>query len=428
MKPALPTDIFDGNMKRLKMHFPEVHAQLLGVHTTTPFQVQPFATPHGEINISATLPGGDTVDFYEETDITGNVRAKMADWQLETEDFLFCVGFGLGYVPLLASQQFAGKPRIVVIEPNPEVMRLALQFVDLQPLLAYERLDMHLGPDLPVADIIGKYGERVFFGKNRLISHGASRLLYGESFKRLEHDIIDNIRVVRNIGYTAKHAGKKIFANTMDNLPGLFSGPDLSHLKNRFKGCPAICVAAGPSLDKELENLKAVGNRALILCADSAVRSLVNAGIHPHMVVTTDMNPVNFEKLRTSIDHLRESVLVFSIEANPDNVRTFLGPRRIAVTSKNAILNRWLGPKWSLDWRLPAMTSVSHTALFTALALGACPIILVGMDFAYTDGKSHASGSVFRYPVNRAAAIRVEGVRGFPVNSLPAIDYRPKTD
>lgn len=63
----------------------------------------------------------------------------MADWQLENEDFLFCVGFGLGYVSLLASQKVAGKPRIVEIEPNPEVMRLVLLFVELHPLLAYER-------------------------------------------------------------------------------------------------------------------------------------------------------------------------------------------------------------------------------------------------------------------------------------------------
>lgn len=61
MKPVLPTDIFDRNMKLLETHFPDVHEQLLGVTTETPFPVQSFTTPHGQINISATLPGGDTV-------------------------------------------------------------------------------------------------------------------------------------------------------------------------------------------------------------------------------------------------------------------------------------------------------------------------------------------------------------------------------
>ncbi|MBC2734785.1 MAG: DUF115 domain-containing protein [Desulfobacteraceae bacterium] len=421
MKPTFLPEIFEKNMVQLKARFPEIADQLLGRDADVPFPLQAFATPYGQVNISVTLPDGNKVSFYEEGDIVGGLRAKMADWQLEAEDFLFCVGIGLGYMPLLACRQFAAKPHIVVIEPNPEILCLALRSVDLRPLLAYERLDLYLGPNLPVSDIVAKYGERLFFGKNRLVSHGPSRLLYQEKFKSLENDVVENIRIARNIGYTAKHAGKMIFANTMKNLSSLFSGPDLRSLEGRFKGCPAICVAAGPSLDKDLACLKAVGNRALIVCADSAVRSLVNEGIRPHMVVTTDMNPVNFEKLRTSLDRLRESALVFSIEANPDNVGKFLGQRRIAVTSKNAILNEWLGPKWSLDWQLPAMTSVSHTALFTAMALGAAPIILVGMDFAYSSGKSHASGSVFRYPANIDEAIQVDGVRGYPVHSLPQL-------
>jgi FkbM family methyltransferase len=421
MKTVFLSKIYDNNMIRLKTRFPEIYDRLAGPGRDLPFPFQVIETPFKQANIAATLPDGSKVNFYDNADIVEGLREKMKDWQLDSEDYLFCVGLGLGYLPLLVSQEFKGKPHIVVFEPNPEIFQLALQVIDLRPLLAYERLDLYLGPHLPVSDIIGKYGERIFFGKNRLVSHGPSRLLYGEPFRSLENDIVENIRVARNIGFTAKQGGKKIFSNTMKNLSSLFSGPDLGALRGRFSGCPAICVAAGPSLDKDLNSLRAVGNRALILCADSAVRSLVNEGIRPHVVVTTDMNPVNFEKLRTSIDHLRESVLVYSIEANPENVGTFPGRRRMSVTSTNAILNQWLGPKWSLDWQLPAMTSVSHTALFTALALGAGPIILVGMDFAFSSGKSHASGSVFRYPATIDEALQVDGVRGYPVHSLPQL-------
>jgi FkbM family methyltransferase len=422
VKAIFLSEIYENNMTRLKARFPDIYDRLAGRKVDAPFTFQVTATAFNRVNIAATLSDGRKVNFYDDADIVGGIRAKMKDWQLESEDFLFCVGFGLGYLPLLASQQFEGKPHIVVFEPHPETFRLAMRSIDLRPLLAYERFEMHLGPDLPVSDIIGRYGERIFFGKNRLVSHGPSRLLYGETFQSLENDVVENIRIARNIGFTVKQGGKKIFSNTVKNLTSLFSGPDLGSLKGRFRGCPAICVAAGPSLDKDLTQLKAVGHRALILCADSAVRSLVSEGIRPHVVVTTDMNPVNFEKLRTCLDRLRESVLVYSIEANPDNVRTFPGKRRIAVTSKNAILNEWLGPKWSLDWQLPAMTSVSHTALFTAMALGADPIILVGMDFAFSSGKSHARGSVFRYPATIDEALQVDGVRGYPVHSLPQLN------
>jgi len=421
MKPAFDSDLFSKNMQVLEKRFPDLHNRVIDEVDTLPFDVESVQTPAGQVNAIATTPEGFRVPMYTETDILAEMRQTVSDWQLEAEDFLFCVGLGLGYLPLAAARTFSHQPHIVIIEPNVEMLRLALQTADLRDLLAYDRLDMHVGPGLKVAEIIGLYGERIFFGKNRLVSHGPSRLLFGDAFKALEDEIVENIRVVRNIGYTAKHGGEKIFANTMENLSSLLDGPDLATLAGRFAGCPAVCVAAGPSLDESLSALKTIGNRALIICGDSAVRSLVEAGIRPHIVVTTDMNPVNFEKMRTSLHYLDEAVLVFSIEANPDNVGTFPGSRKIAVTAHNSVLNDWLGPMWSMAWKLPAMTSVSHTALFTAIGLGAGPIVLAGMDFAYSAGKSHASGSVFRYPANPENFIEAQGVCGLPVYSLPQL-------
>ena len=421
MTAAFDYNLYSSNLDLLKTRIPDLYRQVNRAGDGLPFVIEVVRTSAGQANVIATANDGGRIAFYQEQDILTEIEEKISSWQLEREDFLFCVGLGLGYLPLVAARAFASRPRIVIIEPCLEIVRLAMQTVDLRELFADSRLDLHVGPELKVADIIGQYGERVFFGNNRLVSHGPSRLLFGDAFKSLEAEVIENIHVVRNIGFTAKHGGAQIFNNTMDNLSSLLDGPDLATLAGRFAGCPAVCVAAGPSLDKDLCVLKTIGNRALIISGDSAVRSLVEAGIRPHIVVTTDMNPINFEKMRTSMHCLDKAVLVFSIEANPDSVGSFPGKRKIAVTAHNAVLNDWLGPSWSMDWSIPAMTSVSHTALFTAIGLGAGPIILVGMDFAYSEGKSHASGSVFRYPVNPDKLIEVQGVGGLTVYSLPQL-------
>jgi hypothetical protein len=235
MKPAFSLEIYNNNMMVLQTRFPEIGDQLAQHNGHISFSFQANETSYGQVNISVKLVDGNCVNFYEGEDIVGGIRKQMADWQLGDADFLFCVGMGLGYLPLLASQHFAGKPRIVVIEPNPEILQLALKSVDLRPLLSYDKLDFYLGPDLPVSQIIRMYGERIFFGKNRLVSHGPCRLIYGERFKALENDVVDNIRVARNIGYTAKHAGKMIFSNTIKNLPSLFAGPDLRSLEGRSR-------------------------------------------------------------------------------------------------------------------------------------------------------------------------------------------------
>ena len=226
--------------------------------------------------------------------------------------------------------------------------------------------------------------------------------------------------------HTTKEMGRDIFSNTIMNLPSFFSNVTLGELKGRFSGFPAFCVAAGPSLDSVIDELKRIGNKGLIIAVDSAVPALLQAGIVPHMVVTADARKENIEKYRAYLDQLRNTVLVYGVESNPDNVRFFLGKRKLAISIDNPILNNWIGGLWNLDCNLPAMTTVSHGALFTALALGVKAIVLVGMDMAFPTGESHSKGAIHRYNLNNVdGLIKVEGTNGLPVYSnRPLNDYR----
>lgn len=421
MNKHLNSETYSKNLDIVRRRFPSIYAVVKDREFQFSHPLEVVSDQARQPNAIVTLTGKERMALYEYDDIFEGISAGIEDWDLNVHDFLFCVGFGLGYLPLVASLKFSGNPHIVIVEPNVEMFDLAMRLIDLQILLNYEKLAIFVGDEELVRDIVSAHKAQIPLGKTQVASFGPSRRIYGEAFKIFEQEVIDNIRVVRNIDYTARRAGKVIFSNSMANLPSLFAGPDLGSLRGRFDGYPAVCVAAGPSLDKDIPFLKTVGNRALILCGDSAVHSLVGAGIIPHVVVTTDINPINFEKLRSDLYQLRESILVFSIEANPESVGAFLSKKRIAVTAQNAMLNHWFGPKWGLDWKLPAMTSVGHTALFTAVALGMDPVVMVGMDFAYSSGKSHANGSVFRYGENKNSMISVEGVRGVPVFSLPQL-------
>lgn len=413
----LKKEIYEENLRVLRHRHPSAYSAIACRSGMFSYPLDIFDTEMEQPNVAVKLPGNEKILFYQ----TGVVASQINEWDLGSHDFLICIGVGLGYLPLAACQHGDSRPNIVIIEPFEEMLDLAIRISDLTPLLSHEKLSLHVGCEVSVKAIIAQYEDRIPLGKTQVAIFGPARKMYGDRFIQVEKEVIENVRVVRNISYTAKHAGQQIFSNVMANLPSVFAGTDLGELKGRFDGFPAVCVAAGPSLDKAIPALKAIGDQALILCGDSAVHALVSAGIKPHLVVTTDMNPVNFEKMRTDLHRIKEAVLVFSIEANPDNVRSFLSDKRVAVTAKNAVLNHWLANEWGGDWKLPAMTSVSHTALFTAVALGADPIVLVGMDFAYSGGKSHARGSVFRYREDRNAMIPVEGVHGYPVLSLPQL-------
>jgi hypothetical protein len=68
------------------------------------------------------------------------------------------------------------------------------------------------------------------------------------------------------------------------------------------------------------------------------VNALLKADIRPHLVVTVDIFETNIDKLKPHFEELSETILIYSIESNPDNVRLFLGQKRVAVSAYNKLL------------------------------------------------------------------------------------------
>jgi len=58
--------------------------------------------------------------------------------------------------------------------------------------------------------------------------------------------------------------------NTLRNVEHIVTGPDPGRLRGQFAGVPAIVIGAGPSLDRTMEALRAVGGRALLLAESLA--------------------------------------------------------------------------------------------------------------------------------------------------------------
>jgi hypothetical protein len=173
-------------------------------------------------------------------------------------------------------------------------------------------------------------------------------------------------------------------------------------------------------LTQALPLLKRV-NHALLVACDSAVGTLLAAGICPHIVVTADIHPTNIAKLKPNMEHLRDAVLAFGIESNPENVESFLGPRRVGMTAYSKLVLDWFDNAMDLQCGVPQMTSVTHLAVSLTMAMGTAPIVLVGVDLAYLDGQSHARGSVATGIPAEEKLIAVPGNDGNAVYAPPQL-------
>ena len=76
---------------------------------------------------------------------------------------------------------------------------------------------------------------------------------------------------------------------------------------------PAIVVSAGPSLDKNINELKKAKDKAFMIVVDTALKAVLRAGIVPDLTITIDPHKplILFEDER-----IRELPMIFCIMSN----------------------------------------------------------------------------------------------------------------
>jgi len=179
--------------------------------------------------------------------------------------------------------------------------------------------------------------------------------------------------------------------NILGNIGSILKYPssDLLKVSEPFD---AVVVAAGPSLDLEIENLKLIQNRALIISVDASLRTLLEHGIEPHLVACTERGievlPF-FEKLPANL----RTKLVAQGTVTPELFKTYSAEKFVSFKYSSNFL--WLPFKRSRHW---VGASVAHLCYRLATSMGAKSVALVGQDLAYHPKTLQSHGKVVAYP------------------------------
>jgi len=178
--------------------------------------------------------------------------------------------------------------------------------------------------------------------------------------------------------------------NMLRNLDIIANNPGINTLKDRFKGRPAVCVATGPSLDKNIDLLKDLEERAVIVTCDASLKPLLDHGIKPHLVTCLERTHgmrKYFDCVRDRLKGNRDIFFAGTPVINRVVFESFEGPKFIPF--RNFAHFRWLPFERGI---LPIGPSAGNMSFRIAHYLGCSPIILVGQDLAYgPGGVTHAS-------------------------------------
>lgn len=175
---------------------------------------------------------------------------------------------------------------------------------------------------------------------------------------------------------------------------------------------PVIIVSAGPSLDKNIEDLKKAEKKAFIIATDTAVKSLIAHNVHYDIIITKDV--------RKSDTHLvnekcYNKPIIADIRSKNSILETNKG-RKIWNNTSNFICN--LYAKYGLGYTSCMLgMSVATDAFTVAELIGAKRIVFIGQDLAYDGEYSHA-GSVANHRYDNINGIyEIEGIYGDKVKA-----------
>lgn len=304
--------------------------------------------------------------------------------------FLFGVGSG-AYLKALI-QNTKKEVNVVVYEPSVTIFLTMLREIDLSEEIA----------DRPIAFVVEGINETEFepvmkrvlvyenldFFKEEVHPNYkafcAEKLL---TYMKILHKKVESMMILYNTG---KKLSANLARNVLSNMEYICEGYNTKKLSEviPYSGA-AILVAAGPSLNKNIHELKKAKNKAFILAVDTAVKPLMKAGIVPDAFVTIDAKkPLHLIDIEgaENIPVISPTCAVHSILEHQKSKKIFyfdgyVIPYHIYQMNQKNFADVSIGG------------SVACCGFSLLYKMGFNTIILVGQDLAYTGNRSHADGT-----------------------------------
>ncbi|WP_410689215.1 motility accessory factor [Campylobacter lari] len=304
----------------------------------------------------------------------------------------FGIGNGMLIFELLKNPL---KDYICIIEPEIELLYIALHLNDFSQDLQDKRLCIYLYEDINFLTFYRFFEQEKihFFVKTYdLLLMSNFYEIYENAIAMTNSLCIESIKslVVRQ-GNSSEDSFEGI-TQLLHNLPYQLANPSLKDLLKQRKGKieNAIIVSTGPSLIKQLPLLKEYANKASIICADTAYPILAKHNIKPDYVLALERHGLVYQCFEQDNQEFDKDILfIIASVAHKSVIDT------LEKTKKSYILvHRPLPFSKALHMDdygyLGSGLSVANMAYDLAIKLGHKNIILIGQDLAYDEnGNSH---------------------------------------
>lgn len=407
--------IYQDNMECIKESNPYLWETLLELETTESEAFVDFSM-NGEKIVGIVSQGRD---WYFNSRYDAKEAAKV--WAeggtvQNYESVIIAFGFSNGMYVKELIEKYPDNI-IIAYEPSQALMQLVLEQIDLVDCLSHEKLFL----------AVGEKGKRLF-------TEYVQTLIKYTKYKLVDWFIVPNYRKLFELDYLkVRHIymiwmrqitldrntfillQDEFAENYLANMYEFFKNSTIDDLTKCFQNIdrekrPAIIVSAGPSLDKNIMELKKARGKAFIIVVDTALKAVLRAGIIPDLTITIDPHKplVLFDD-----DRIRRLPMIFCVMSNKRVIDRQEGKKIYFGDSESYIQKIYDKYEKKLS-TLETGGSVACNAFSIAVFLGFTEIILVGQDLAYPNGKEHTKDAYDNEAENKLK----DGKRYFEVEDI----------
>lgn len=378
------SDFYAKNLSLLKYQNSKFVELLESANISPNFSIESSKVGHPTLAFS-----DDKKKFYliGRKDPIKQAEIIFKSYLIPPKSHIVVLGSGLGYLEKII-QAKSNYKKIHIVIHDISLFKLAMIANDLSGIFK-SGIEWLIGKSLLEINnyFLSQFGS--VFPENVVIIHnrGIERL-NTEYYSAVAKTIARTIVAKSSEILTLHKCGNVFRNNSLYNVNRIVKYPHVIALKDIFKDRPAILIAAGPSLDKNIEFIKGMENRAVIICVATALKKLLQYGIKPHLTAAIDASESSSKYV---LDIESDIPLIADMETHPKTISEYKGPIFL-WPPKHKPITYWVHETAGNFPEMEKSASVGHMIYYIAQMLGCKPVILAGYDFAFTGEKAHAEG------------------------------------
>ncbi len=299
--------------------------------------------------------------------------SEFADKNFKPERLQLIYGYGAGHFVKAIQKKAKNGEKIIVIEP---ILSIVDEIKDLIVISASSEAEIRekLDENITLTDNIN-----VIISPNydKIDDYIYSQVLNAIN-KKMHSDFVAES--------THRFFNKQWPENYLLNLQYILKDQSILKLKEK-NSAPVVIASGGPSLTKQLDNLKLYRNNIILIAAGSTVNTLLHNNIQPDYVITVDGSEANFNHFK-DIKNI-DSKIIYTLY-NHHLIRPVFSNEGYYFTA-NSTMDRHL--QKFIEEPVPFLsggTSVANYAYSLATYITTGPISIIGQDLAFTNNKTHA--------------------------------------